>query len=57
MSTTNPTWEFYYTKADPYREIILTTKTCKYPKRTGDWKVLETWFNRGDCESIGYRRV
>jgi len=60
MSNTKTTasWEFYYTNtSNPHNEIIVTTKTCKCPKRTGTWKVLETWFNRGDCESIGYRKV
>lgn len=59
MSTTNPTWEFYYNNSDnPNHDIIVTTKQCKCPRRTGTWKVLKTWCNHGDriC-SIGYRKV
>ena len=59
MSTTNPTWEFYYTNNDnPNNEVIVAIKSCKFPKRTGTWKVMQTWFNRGEeIHSIGYRKV
>lgn len=52
-------WRFYYTNVDnPYHKINVGTKSCKFPKRTGTWKVLQSWINKNDnIQSIGYEQV
>lgn len=45
---------YYRTVSHPYKNFVAGIRTCKYPERTKEYKLIKVLLEAGAVESAGY---